>query len=209
MLRQEGVSLCSVTEFIDTTTPIGRFNFRNLGSFSELERELIGERARMGLHALAKQQKWPNPHPPFGYDKTFEDRLSINPEEAKLVQRIFCTYYAQQSMPQVAFDLNKEGIKTKKGRQWNARGVRDVLTNRIYIGEYKVAGVRKHVANYQIINTDLFQKVDKIRKRYVQSRAKRPPMPEERRAAKISKVFNEFTRILDETWDESTSLNFS
>lgn len=205
MLRQERVSLCSVTEFIDTTTPIGRFNFRNIGSFSELERELIGERARMGLYALAKQQKWPNPHPPLGYDKNPEDELSVNPGEANLVESIFNAYCAQKSMPQVAFDLNTKGIKTKKGRRWNARAVRDILTNRIYIGEYNVADVKKHVEEYKVVDSALFQKAARMRKRYREDGAKRLPMPEDRRMAKIDKVFNAFFEFLHETDNEDSS----
>lgn len=50
---------------------------------AELERELIGERARIGLHALARQHKWPNPHPPLGYGKGEDQMLEVNGEEAK------------------------------------------------------------------------------------------------------------------------------
>jgi len=60
LLRSYGIGLSSVTEYVDTTTSVGRFNFRSIGSVAELERELIGERARLGLHALAKEHKWPN-----------------------------------------------------------------------------------------------------------------------------------------------------
>jgi site-specific DNA recombinase len=69
MLRNCSVSLCSVTELIDTTSTVGRFNFRTIGSVAELERELIGERSRMGLHAMAKMHKWPNDQPPLGYKR--------------------------------------------------------------------------------------------------------------------------------------------
>ena len=56
-LRECGVSLSSVTEFIDTTTSVGRFNFRSVGSVAELESEIISERARLGLNGLAKAHK--------------------------------------------------------------------------------------------------------------------------------------------------------
>ena len=110
MLRSYGVGLCSVTEFIDTTTPVGRFNFRNLASVAELERELIGERARLGLHALAREHKWPNPHPPLGYDKNEDGTLITNSSEAKLVRKIFNMYIREKSMAQVAFLLNREDL---------------------------------------------------------------------------------------------------
>ena len=52
-LREYNVALHSITEAIDTTTPFGKFNFRNIGSAAEPERDLIKERSRMGMKALA------------------------------------------------------------------------------------------------------------------------------------------------------------
>jgi len=207
VLREREIGLCSVTEYIDTTTSIGRFNFRSIASVAELERELIGERARMGLYALARQHKWPNPHPPLGYDKGEDGRLIVNKDEAKLVLRIFKTYLQNKSMPQVAFDLNNEGIRTKRGNEWNARAVRDILTNEIYIGKYNVAGVNHYVEEYRIIDEELFKKVNQIRLRYKVGSAERPPMPETRKTKKIDRVFNEFLKLLnshEEDVDESS-----
>ena len=197
-LRGWGVSLCSVTEFIDTTTPVGRFNFRNLASVAEFERELIGERARIGLYALAKEHKWPNPHPPLGYNKDEKGRLVVDGKEAKLVKRIFKMYLHLKSMPQVAFELNKEGIETKKGKRWNARAVRDILTNEIYTGRYKVAGFEDCVDEYRIIDDELFKKVNQVRLRYRAGGAKRPPMPNDRRTMKIEKIFSRYLQFLQE-----------
>ena len=202
MLREWGVGLCSVTEYLDTTTSVGRFNFRNLASVAELEREMIGERSRIGLYALAREHKWPNPHPPFGYDKREDGTLKVN-GEADLVQRIFKMYLREKSMPQVAYELNKQGILTKKDKPWNARAVRDVLTNEIYIGKYKVAGVEGQVEEYRIIDDGLYEKVAKVTRRFKDDNdAKRPPMPENRRKAKIDKVFNAYLEFLKDVEED-------
>lgn len=196
MLRECEVGLCSVTEYLDTTTSVGRFNFRNLASVAELEREMIGERARIGLHALAKQHKWPNPHPPIGYDKREDGMLKVN-GEADLVRRIFSMYLCEKSMPQVAYELNKQGILTKKGRPWNARAVRDVLINEIYIGKYRIASVEDQVEEYRIIEDGPFEQAKGIMCRFEDGYgAKRPPMHEDRRKAKIDKVFNAYFEFL-------------
>lgn len=50
-LAVSGVSLRSLTEPIDTGTPIGRAFFQLLGVFSELERNLIRERCAAGREA--------------------------------------------------------------------------------------------------------------------------------------------------------------
>lgn len=196
MLRSWGVGLCSVTEYIDTTTPVGRFNFRNIASVAELERELIGERARLGLHALARELKWPNPHPPLGYDRAEDGRLVVNAEEAELVRRIFRMYLEEESMAQVAYQLNMEGVKTKKGGEWTARAVRDVLTNELYVGNYRVAGVNQHVAEYAIIDKDLFDRVQRVRLRFRGGDGKRPPIPLDRRSAKVERFVQRAREVL-------------
>lgn len=53
-LRQRGVNFRSMTDSIDTSTPMGRFFFHIMGALAEMERELIVERTRAGL-AAARQ----------------------------------------------------------------------------------------------------------------------------------------------------------
>jgi site-specific DNA recombinase len=196
MLRHWNVGLCSVTEFIDTTTPVGRFNFRNLASVAELERELIGERARLGLYALAREGKWPNPHPPLGYDKDEDNRLVVNQAEAKLVRRIFQLYLEYKSMSHVAYLLNKEKIQTKKGKSWNARAVRDILTNELYIGEYSIAGANLHIEDYRIVDDETSNAAQKLRTRFCSKNHKRPPMPPDRKMKHIEKVISKYREII-------------
>lgn len=52
-----GVTFRSVTEYIDTSTPIGRAMFYVLNVFAELEREMICERTRAGLDAARRKGK--------------------------------------------------------------------------------------------------------------------------------------------------------
>ncbi|EHV73329.1 DNA-invertase hin [Escherichia coli DEC6D] len=54
-LRQRGVNFRSITDNIDTSTPMGRFFFHIMGALAEMERELIIERTRAGLAAARAQ----------------------------------------------------------------------------------------------------------------------------------------------------------
>lgn len=203
-LRGYGVELCSVTEFVDTTTSVGRFNYRSLASVAELERELIGERARMGLYGLAREGRWPNAHPALGYDKGNDGRLHVNEKEAKLVNEIFEQYIKQRSMPEVAFWLNSIGAATKKGAKggWSVRTVKNILCNYIYIGQYSVAGHTEQIDSLRIVDEKkLFSKAEHIMKRYQQNSnsqisRKRPAMPLNRKQARLQKVFNRYQEFL-------------
>jgi site-specific DNA recombinase len=68
--------------------------------------------------------------------------IKINPEEARIVQRIFREYVAGKSPRKIALDLNAEGIPAQSGRAWTAstiygnrqRGT-GVLNNEQYVGK--------------------------------------------------------------------------
>ncbi len=54
-LEQRGVEFVSLTEAIDTTTPMGKAMYQMRGVFSELERSLIVERTRAGMAAARRR----------------------------------------------------------------------------------------------------------------------------------------------------------
>lgn len=54
-LRQRGVNFRSLTDSIDTSSPMGRFFFHVMGALAEMERELIVERTRAGVEAARAQ----------------------------------------------------------------------------------------------------------------------------------------------------------
>ncbi|EGH1755260.1 recombinase family protein, partial [Escherichia coli] len=52
---QQGINFRSLTDNIDTSTPMGRFFFHIMGALAEMERELIVERTRAGLAAARER----------------------------------------------------------------------------------------------------------------------------------------------------------
>jgi len=193
VLKQFGVSLYSITEQIDTTSPVGRFNFRSLASAGELEKEMIRERTRMGMKALAIQHKWPGRTPPLGYQRGEDGRLIIDTNEVKIVKKIFKLYIKLKSMPDVAFVLNKRNIKTKKGNPWNTMAVKTILTNQIYIGNFKIKDFEDYVKEYRIIPNKIFQETQILRNRY---RERKNVMPKNRKTQIVDKFINEYKRYL-------------
>jgi len=194
-LGEYNVSLYSLTEQIDTTTSFGRFNFRNIASAAEWERDMIKERSRMGMKALALQNKWPNKLPPLGFQKGRNQHLRVDHNEAKLVKYIFKKYIEIKSMPQLAFMLNRKGVKAKRGGRWTAASVKKILCNEIYIGHYNVAGVESYIKEYRIISNNPFNKVQAIRRRHGQNVE---PMPKNRKEATVERIFNEYMSYLKE-----------
>src|SRR5215467_4628388 len=52
-----GIDFISLSESVDTSTPMGKMIFTVLGAVAELERNLIKERIAMGLDRARKEQK--------------------------------------------------------------------------------------------------------------------------------------------------------
>lgn len=195
-LREQEVALHSITEQIDTTMPAGRFNFRNIASAAEFEREMIKQRTQMGMKGLAAESKWPNNHPPLGYGVSDGNQLEVDTEEAQLVKRIFERYLELKSMPELARDLNLSGYTTKQGCEWTARAIRDILSNRLYMGHYAVAGVEEHLEECQIIDSSLFEKVTETRHRFQNGRNKREKMDTDRKSELIDNITNQYVTYL-------------
>lgn len=193
-LNEWGIGMQSVTEYIDTTSAVGRFNFRNLASAAELESDLTSQRVKMGMHGLAKDHKWPNDRPPLGYDKTADGKLAINEGEANLVQRIFRMYMEERSMPQVAFLLNEEGITTKTGGEWTRQSIKNILRNELYIGEYEVADYGDTVDEYRLMSEELFDSVTDTRYRFKNQKGSMDP---DRKSSIADRILTIYTDSLE------------
>ncbi|ENE2799431.1 recombinase family protein [Salmonella enterica] len=67
-LREKGVNFRSLTDSIDTSTPMGRFFFHVMGALAEMERELIVERTRAGLAVARAEGRIGGRRPKFSDD---------------------------------------------------------------------------------------------------------------------------------------------
>jgi site-specific DNA recombinase len=196
-LSEFDVALQSVTEYIDTTSPVGRFNFRNLASAAELESDLTSQRVKMGMHGLAKDHRWPNEYPPFGYRKLKNGCLEIHSEQAAWVRRNFRMYLEERSMPQVAFLLNEAGLTTQKDNDWTRQAVNTVLSNELYVGKYQLAGYEEYVEEYRILSDGLFEAVEDVRYRFQSN----PEMQESRKQSKAERLLTEYKEAVEDTDD--------
>jgi DNA invertase Pin-like site-specific DNA recombinase len=95
----------------------------------------LSKRVKFGKKINA--QKGRVPQRIFGYDRIDNFTLAINPREAETVRAIYRLYVEEGlGCRTIALELNRLGHKTKFDCEWNPRGVRRVLSNPIYCGEY-------------------------------------------------------------------------
>lgn len=71
----------------------------------------------------------------YGYDHNSGYEFKINNDEAKIVKMIFEMYVEGfGGVRKIANYLNEKNIPTKKGKSWEFKSVRRILSNPIYIG---------------------------------------------------------------------------
>lgn len=148
-LKDYGVSLHSVKETLDTSTPIGRTVFQMLGLVSEWERESIIERTRSGRIQRYKEGCWAAGYPPYGYSYDKETKkLFIDKARERTVKRIFEQYNSGKSLSGIANMLNEEKIppRRKDGKGWRSTAIRNVLLNPVYKGTL-VVNRHEHISN--------------------------------------------------------------
>ncbi|EMA46614.1 resolvase [Halococcus morrhuae DSM 1307] len=197
--REWGVALHSVTEQLDTTTPAGQFNFRNIANAAEFEREMISQRTKMGHAARATEGKWPNGIPPLGYEISSGGRLSIDAEEAELVREIFQKYIKLRSMPGVVDYLLSKENSNSLIRNWTPNTVSILLRNNLYTGRYSVGEVEKQVPEYRIVSDSIFKKATRIRTRFTKGSSKQGTMNRERKQRHIKRLTNQYKEWLNST----------
>lgn len=129
-LERYKVALVSVTESLDSSTAGGRLVMNLLGSVSQWEREVIGERTRDALKYKKRNHLLYGPEP-FGFG-IMGNQLVPDEEEMRTVRRIFNLREQGATLQAIADELNRERIRTKKGKRWAPEQVRYILGNELY-----------------------------------------------------------------------------
>jgi site-specific DNA recombinase len=145
-----GIALRSVTEPIDTATPMGEVMFAILAGMAGQERRSITERTHAGRESKAAHGGFAGGEAPLGYTRDKEGGIVPVEAEAQTVRRIFAMRAAGSSLRAIADTLTAEGASTKRGGRWHAATVSYVLDNPKYHGriEYLFSrdGQRTHVS---------------------------------------------------------------
>lgn len=125
-----------VLEPIDTTTELGRMIFSILAMFADFERNQIKIRTQSGKIKKMSSGEQMHGKNPFGYLRHPEKKgvLIENPEEIPLLRRIYQMAVEGMSANGIVKTLNREGLRTRAGKEWTIRAVLWILHNERYIG---------------------------------------------------------------------------
>ncbi|MFF2017793.1 recombinase family protein [Paenibacillus sp. NPDC058177] len=141
LFDQHGITLHSLTENLQTDSPMGKFALQMLGSIAEHERKQSAQNTSLGMQRRNRLGKWNSGNQVLGYRwvphpvNRHLSYVEIIPDEAELVRTIFIWYSGGLGLKAIVNRLNKNGHQTKMGKLFQSISVRGILTNVNYIGK--------------------------------------------------------------------------
>lgn len=138
VLAPAGVTLVSVTESIDTSTPSGRMMLNLLASFAQLEREQDSDRVIMAHKHLAQDCRYLGGHVPLGYEIDQDKHYKLHPGRCNIVRHVFDMYMSRSGYSQILDYLNSDEIFPLTGRRrpFTKQDLYFMLRNEIYTGTF-------------------------------------------------------------------------
>jgi len=145
------IDIVSVSENIDTTTPMGKAMFTIITVFSQLERDLTSQRVRE-IHQDKFSRGEMLGKAPVGYKwNKRKKRMFVDKEKAEMVRDIFQMTVSGATHKQI---LEKHEIGSKM--------YYSILKNKVYIGMVQFGGQEKKGNHESIVSEELFHKANLI-----------------------------------------------
>ena len=181
-LEKHGATFLSVTQQLNSTTPMGKFTLNILISFGEFERQMIADRTRDKMRAARRRGKWTGGMMVIGYDLAPSGgRIVINETEAAQVREIFAQYLELGSLIPLVRELDRRGWRMKtwttregkvhQGKKFNKQTLHNLLTNAIYVGRVQFEGKLIEGEHERIVDDKTWNQVQQ----HLQRNGKRGP----------------------------------
>lgn len=136
-LKALNIAIFFEKENINTLDAKGEVLLTIMAALAQQESESLSANVRLGIQFRNQQGKVQINHNWFlGYTKDENGKLIVEPEQAKVVQRIYREYLEGSSLLQIRRGLEADGVKNGAGHtRWHETNIKQILTNEKYIGD--------------------------------------------------------------------------
>jgi site-specific DNA recombinase len=134
--RRRLTHVASVSGDIDLTSAEGQFHARILGAVAKKSSDDTSRRILRKHEELATLGRVSGGGSrPFGYET---DKLRLVPAEAAIVADCARRFLAGESLRSITIDLNRRGVQTVSGTEWQSQTLRRILASA------RISGQREH-----------------------------------------------------------------
>ena len=137
MLKERNIGIIFEEENINTLEMAGELLLTILSSVAQQESETISSHVTLGIEMKMKRGEMVGYNGAYGYDYNKEEKtLTINKEEAPIVEYIYNRYCKGIGTKTIAKELTKMKVLSPKGyEKWNDNTVLGIIKNPIYKGD--------------------------------------------------------------------------
>ena len=127
-LERAGANLASLSESLDTSTPVGRMFFQLMSVLSEFERNQLRQRTTSAMSHLRQHNKRISYKIPLGYDLARDGMTLLpNQSEQNVISRIVEQRQTGMTLSAIAHGLADDKVATKQGGQWKPNTVLAII----------------------------------------------------------------------------------
>ncbi len=143
-------------------TPQGKFMLSIAFGQSKYYVDNLSENVRRGNRQKLRRGEWPS-KAPYGYLNNRQTRaIDIDSDVSKIVKKVFILFgEGDRSFTEIAKVMGKYGIKRGNGKLIHVNQVRNMLTNKFYVGFLKYTGEYYEASHKCFISKQLFDQVQR------------------------------------------------
>lgn len=152
-LKEQGVDVYFEEQNIHSLSADGELMLTILASYAQGESLSASENQKWRIRKGFERGELMGLRYLFGY-RIEKGVITVEPEQAKIVQEVFRRFNAGETLSGIAADLNDRGVKRVMGGGWNAQRIRDLVTNEKYLGNalLQKTFVNNHLEKKQVKN---------------------------------------------------------
>ena len=134
-LREKGISIYFEKEKVDTMSLTSELLLSIYAAFAQNESFSLSENMKSGVRKRFSmgQPKWTRI---YGFRNVTRNEWEIDEAEAKVVRKIFESYYEGDSLEEISAELNRKQIPAPIAETWYPCAVSGILHNEKYVGDY-------------------------------------------------------------------------
>ena len=176
-IKEAGCKVCCIAEVIPEDTPEGIILESLLEGMAAYYSMQLSSNVKRGMRSNAEKGLY-NGVKILGYTTDSEKRnradkhkrhYIIDTINAPIIEEMFDLCISGYSLAEISRIINAKGYRTEKGNKFTANGIRKILKNRAYIGEYRYGDIIIADCLPKIISEEKFKKVQEallLNKRY-------------------------------------------
>jgi DNA invertase Pin-like site-specific DNA recombinase len=163
--RRNGVTIYTKDGKYNLSNPSDNLLTQLMNAVAEFDNSVRSDKVRRGRIKKSKLGFWQGAVPPFGY-KLIDQRLVLNPDEAKWVKEVFEYRANGMKVTEIARYLNAHHVKPRFRNNWSHSSIRVMMQNTHCMGYYtvldRVNGGEFRINCEAIVSEELWRKANSI-----------------------------------------------